>query len=161
MSARIRHVAIDCRDPHALSLFWAGVTGFAEDPDEPNLPGQDAAWLGDPVSGLGIILQRADAPKAGKNRVHLDLAPDDRTRDQEVDRVLALGAALVADRGTRTAAAGSCSRTPRATSSAWSAAMPSARPATWWARSSSDDRSPLSPRAAAARRRRPAGAPAA
>jgi predicted enzyme related to lactoylglutathione lyase len=98
VSARIRHVAIDCLDPHALSLFWAGVTGFAEDPDEPNLPGQDAAWLGDPVSGLGIILQRADAPKVGKNRVHLDLAPDDRTRDEEVDRVLALGAALVADR---------------------------------------------------------------
>jgi predicted enzyme related to lactoylglutathione lyase len=98
MSARIRHVAIDCRDPYALSLFWAGVTGFDEDPDEPNLPGEDAAWLGDPVSGLGIILQRADAPKTGKNRVHLDLAPDDRTRDEEVDRVLALGAALVADR---------------------------------------------------------------
>jgi predicted enzyme related to lactoylglutathione lyase len=98
MSARIRHVAIDCRDPYALSLFWGGVTGFDEDPDEPNLPGEDAAWLGDPVSGLGIILQRADTPKAGKNRVHLDLAPDDRTRDEEVDRVLALGAALVADR---------------------------------------------------------------
>ncbi|PPF64406.1 glyoxalase [Clavibacter michiganensis] len=98
MSARIRHVAIDCRDPHALSLFWAGVTGFAEDPDDPNLPGEDAAWLGDPVSGLGIILQRVEAPKTGKNRVHLDLAPDDRTRDEEVERVLALGAALVADR---------------------------------------------------------------
>ena len=98
MSARIRHVAIDCRDPHALSLFWAGVTGFAEDPDEPNRPGEDAAWLGDPVSGLGIILQRTDTPKTSKNRVHLDLAPDDRTRDEEVERVLALGAALVADR---------------------------------------------------------------
>jgi predicted enzyme related to lactoylglutathione lyase len=98
VSARIRHVAIDCRDPHALSLFWAGVTGFAEDPDEPNLPGEDAAWLGDPVSGLGIILQRADTPKTAKNRLHLDLAPDDRTRDEEVERVLALGAALVADR---------------------------------------------------------------
>ncbi|OUE24988.1 VOC family protein [Clavibacter michiganensis] len=98
MSARIRHVAVDCRDPHALSLFWAAVTGFEEDPDEPNRPGEDAAWLGDPVSGLGIILQRSDAPTAGKNRVHLDLAPDDRTRDEEVERVLALGAALVADR---------------------------------------------------------------
>ncbi|KZC96402.1 MULTISPECIES: VOC family protein [Clavibacter] len=98
MSARIRHVAVDCRDPHALSLFWAGVTGFAEDPDEPNRPDEDAAWLGDPVSGLGIILQRTDAPKTAKNRVHLDLAPDDRTRDEEVDRVLALGATLVADR---------------------------------------------------------------
>ena len=92
MSARIRHVAIDCRDPHALSLFWAGVTGFAEDPDEPNRPGEDAAWLGDAVSGLGIILQRSDAPKTAKNRVHLDLAPDDRTRDEEVERLLALGA---------------------------------------------------------------------
>jgi predicted enzyme related to lactoylglutathione lyase len=98
MSARIRHVAIDCADPHALSLFWAGVTGFEEDPDERNRPGDDVAWLGDPVSGLGIILQRSDAPKTAKNRVHLDLAPDDRTRDEEVDRVLALGAALVADR---------------------------------------------------------------
>jgi predicted enzyme related to lactoylglutathione lyase len=98
VSARIRHVAIDCGDPHALSLFWAGVTGFAEDPDEPNLPGEDVAWLGDPVSGLGIILQRADSPKTTKNRLHLDLAPDDRTRDEEVDRVLGLGASLVADR---------------------------------------------------------------
>ncbi|CCE75486.1 VOC family protein [Clavibacter nebraskensis] len=98
MSARIRHVAIDCGDPHALSLFWAGVTGFAEDPDEPNLPGEDVAWLGDPVSGLGIILQRAETPKTAKNRLHLDLAPDDRTRDEEVDRVLGLGASLVADR---------------------------------------------------------------
>ncbi|OUE31107.1 Glyoxalase-like domain protein [Clavibacter michiganensis] len=98
MSARIRHVAIDCLDPYALSLFWAGVTGFEEDPDEPNRPGDEAAWLGDPVSGLGIILQRADTPKAGKNRVHLDLAPDDRTRDEEVERVRGIGAALVADR---------------------------------------------------------------
>ena len=98
MSARIRHVAIDCADPHALALFWAGVTGFEEDPEEPNRPGDDTAWLGDPVSGLGIILQRADAPRTGRNRLHLDLAPDDRTRDEEVERVLALGAALVADR---------------------------------------------------------------
>ena len=98
MSARIRHVAIDCADPHALALFWAGVTGFEEDPEEPNRPGDDAAWLGDPVSGLGIILQRTDAPRTGRNRLHLDLAPDDRTRDEEVERVIGLGAALVADR---------------------------------------------------------------
>ena len=98
MSARIRHVAIDCADPHALALFWAGVTGFEEDPEEPNRPGDDAAWLGDPVSGLGIILQRTDAPRTGRNRLHLDLAPDDRTRDEEVERVIGLGAALAADR---------------------------------------------------------------
>jgi len=36
-------------------------------------------------------------PKTVKNRVHLDLMPDDRTRDEEVERLLGIGAALVAD----------------------------------------------------------------
>lgn len=31
-------------------------------------------------------------------RIHLDLAPSDRSRDHEVDRVLGLGATLVVDR---------------------------------------------------------------
>ena len=35
--------------------------------------------------------------KQVKNRVHLDLVPTDRTRDEEVERVLALGAAVVDD----------------------------------------------------------------
>ena len=37
-----------------------------------------------------------DAELPGK-RIHLDLEPTDRTRDEEVDRVLALGATQVAD----------------------------------------------------------------
>jgi hypothetical protein len=36
-------------------------------------------------------------PRTVKNRVHLDLEPDDRTRDQEVERLLGIGATLVAD----------------------------------------------------------------
>lgn len=32
-----------------------------------------------------------------KNRVHLDLQPQDRTRDEEVERLLALGATLQGD----------------------------------------------------------------
>ena len=35
--------------------------------------------------------------KAVKNRVHLDLVPTDRTRDQEVAWLLELGATTVAD----------------------------------------------------------------
>jgi hypothetical protein len=35
--------------------------------------------------------------KTVKNRVHLDLRPVDRTRDQETERILALGASLQAD----------------------------------------------------------------
>jgi predicted enzyme related to lactoylglutathione lyase len=33
-----------------------------------------------------------------KNRVHLELQPTDRTRDEEVERLVALGAKLVDDR---------------------------------------------------------------
>jgi hypothetical protein len=36
--------------------------------------------------------------KHGKNRLHLDLVPTDRTRDEEIERVLGLGATEVADR---------------------------------------------------------------
>jgi Glyoxalase-like domain len=36
--------------------------------------------------------------KTIKNRVHLDLRPADRTREQEAERILALGAAQLADR---------------------------------------------------------------
>ena len=35
--------------------------------------------------------------KTVKNRVHLDLTPTDRTRDEEVERLLGIGATLVAD----------------------------------------------------------------
>ena len=35
--------------------------------------------------------------KRVKNRVHLDLRPVDRTREQEAERLLALGAAQLAD----------------------------------------------------------------
>jgi hypothetical protein len=35
--------------------------------------------------------------KTVKNRVHLDLVPADGTRDEEVERLLGIGAILVAD----------------------------------------------------------------
>lgn len=35
--------------------------------------------------------------KSVKNRLHLCLQPDDRTRDEEVDRIVGLGATLVSD----------------------------------------------------------------
>ncbi len=37
-------------------------------------------------------------PKTQKNRIHLDVVPMDQTRDEEVERLLRLGATLVDDR---------------------------------------------------------------
>jgi Glyoxalase-like domain len=46
----------------------------------------------------GVHLIQVPDGKSVKNRVHLDLVPTDRRRDDEIDRVVALGATTLADR---------------------------------------------------------------
>ncbi|MFJ4894933.1 VOC family protein [Streptomyces sp. NPDC088788] len=50
-------------------------------------------------TGLGrrILFQRVPEPKTGKNRLHLDLHPGEGRRDDEVERLRALGAAVQRD----------------------------------------------------------------
>ncbi|MGI8627194.1 MAG: VOC family protein [Geodermatophilaceae bacterium] len=50
-----------------------------------------------PVRSRTCSSSRPD-DKTVKNRVHLDLRPTDRTRDEEVSRLLELGASLIDDR---------------------------------------------------------------
>jgi hypothetical protein len=98
MTARIRHVTVDCHHPYQLSLFWTAVTGFAENPDDVNLPEHNEAAILSPDGSYGLLFVRVPGDqKVVKNRVHLDLAPTDRTRDEEADRLIGLGASLVAD----------------------------------------------------------------
>ena len=52
----------------------------------------------DPHGPLRLLFIEVPEPKQVKNRGHLDLVPTDRTRDEEIDRVLALGATMVDDR---------------------------------------------------------------
>ncbi|MGH3487337.1 MAG: VOC family protein [Actinopolymorphaceae bacterium] len=93
MASLVRHITIDCADAYRLASFWAEVLESAvSDEDQP----------GDPealVSSNGAALLFVTVPerKSAKNRVHLDLEPHDRSRDEEVERLLALGATLVAD----------------------------------------------------------------
>ena len=51
----------------------------------------------DPASDHRLLFIETGDAKQVKNRVHLDLTPTDRTRDAEVERVVALGATEVAD----------------------------------------------------------------
>ncbi|WP_432824823.1 VOC family protein [Dactylosporangium sp. CA-092794] len=97
MTVRIRHITIDSADPYRLSLFWTAVTGYTEQPNDPNLPTHDQALILAPDGSAGLLFIRVPEPKSGKNRVHLDVQPLDATRDAEVERVLALGASLVSD----------------------------------------------------------------
>ncbi|WP_069743209.1 VOC family protein [Streptomyces sp. EN23] len=93
MTSHVRHITVDCADAYALAAFWAQVLG-APLSDEDS-PGDPEALVEAP--GAAILFVQVDEPKQTKNRVHLDIQPDDRSRDEEVERLLALGATLVAD----------------------------------------------------------------
>jgi hypothetical protein len=93
MASLVRHVTIDCADAYALGSFWAAALDASLNEDDK--PGDPEALLETP--GVSLLFVTVPEPKAVKNRVHLDLQPQDRTRDEEAQRLLALGATLVAD----------------------------------------------------------------
>lgn len=98
MTSLVRKITFDCLDPYRLAQFWSEVTGYQEDPDDPNLPDHIEHLILPPDGGPGLLFVTVPDGKTVKNRLHLDLQPRDRTRDQEVERLLGLGATLVDDR---------------------------------------------------------------
>ncbi|GHB44800.1 glyoxalase [Streptomyces cirratus] len=93
MSSLIRHITIDCSDAYRLAQFWAAVLdGSLADDD---FPGDPEALVRAP--GATLLFVTVTDAKTVKNRVHVDLQPQDRSRDEEVDRVVALGATVVGD----------------------------------------------------------------
>lgn len=98
MSSIVRHNTFDCAEsyePYDLAEFWSQVLGHPVDPDDE--PGDDEVGLAVPAGQPTLLFVRVPKGKSLKNRLHLDLEPD-QPRDQEVERVLALGATIVDDR---------------------------------------------------------------
>ena len=94
MSIAIRSVTIDCQDPYRLAVWWCAAFGVPPCPDDH--PG-DPEGLCVPVQGQPrLLFERVPEPKAGKNRVHLDLHAGPEG-DGEIARLTGLGARLVAD----------------------------------------------------------------
>jgi predicted enzyme related to lactoylglutathione lyase len=89
MAVSLYQIAIDCHDAPKLARFWAEVLDWHiiyEDPEE--------IIIGAGASALpGIVFLTVPERKAVKNRLHLDLSPDDR--DAEVERIIGLGARKV------------------------------------------------------------------
>jgi catechol 2,3-dioxygenase-like lactoylglutathione lyase family enzyme len=97
MALRISHTSVDSRDAYAQSRWWAEVLGWSEDPEDPNLPGHDECMVFSPDGRQRLLFIEVPEAKSVKNRLHLDLAPTDRSREEEVERLLGLGATQVAD----------------------------------------------------------------
>lgn len=98
MTFHVHSITIDCSDWTPLVAFWAAASDFEEDPGNPNEAGDPVGMLVAPDGLLQLLFIPVPEPRAGKNRVHLDVVPTDGTRDQEMDRLLGLGASLVDDR---------------------------------------------------------------
>ncbi|MFD7962562.1 VOC family protein [Streptomyces zaomyceticus] len=94
MTSLVRHVTIDCTDAYALATFWANALDSKVSDDD--RPGDDEVLV--ETAGAGLLFIQVPETKTVKNRVHLDLQPQDRTRDEEIARLLGLGAALLDDR---------------------------------------------------------------
>ncbi len=100
MTSTIRMITFDSRDGYALSKFWEQVTGYTEDPDDPNAPEHEENFIGPSGGHPGLLfINVPETTKTIKNRLHLDLTPE-TPRDEEVERLLGVGATLVADHRT-------------------------------------------------------------
>ncbi|WP_327068098.1 VOC family protein [Kitasatospora sp. NBC_01250] len=98
MSSLVRSITFDCADPAAVAAFWQQVTGrpVVNDGTE-----SEPEYLLAPLDGTdagNLLFLPVPEGKTVKNRIHLDLQPTDRSRDEEVARLLALGATLLDDR---------------------------------------------------------------
>lgn len=98
MTALISHTSFDSLDPFAQSVFWRGVLGFREDPADPNRPGDEECMILSEDGTQRLLFIEVPEAKQIKNRVHLDLKPAEDGRDQELERLLGLGAKEVVDR---------------------------------------------------------------
>ncbi|GGV45878.1 glyoxalase [Streptomyces longisporoflavus] len=94
MHSTLFNVAFDCTDAYELARFWSQVVGRPLNDDD--LPGESTAAIALPT-GLHLYFAEVAEPKTQKNRVHLCLQPEG-PRDEEVERLLTVGATVAADR---------------------------------------------------------------
>ena len=109
--ARVELV-LDCAEPRRLAEFWRQALDYRDFYADENL----AVLV--PKEGIAspLLLQCVPEPKAGKNRMHLDIVVDDI--DTEIHRLQGLGARRI-DEGRRASGepAGSEWQTPSRMSS--------------------------------------------
>lgn len=97
MTSKFTELSIDCADPAGLARFWCAVLGYEVQGEEDGVIqiGSPAVPEGKARPGpVPPTLTFAPVPegKAVKNRLHIDLNPTDGDRDDEVRRLLDLGA---------------------------------------------------------------------
>jgi hypothetical protein len=91
MTLRWQCVCVDSTDPGPVAAFWEQALGWRRTHDSPDEIVLEPP-AGSPEDGVSpdLLFLRVPEGKAVKNRLHLDLRPDDQAA--EVERLLGLGA---------------------------------------------------------------------
>ncbi|BCY11631.1 VOC family protein [Actinoplanes sp. L3-i22] len=87
MTSRIGDIVVDCADPELMAAFWSAALGyriFARD--------RTGVAIRGATTSPDILFIRIPEGKTGKNRLHFDVCPTDREQDEELARLLDLGA---------------------------------------------------------------------
>ena len=97
MTSRVTAINVDCHQPRQLAAFWCAVLGYKIIEEQEDFveignwePSVEAMRAG-PVTPT-LVFARVPESKTVKNRVHIDVSPTDRDQDEEVQRLLELGA---------------------------------------------------------------------
>jgi predicted enzyme related to lactoylglutathione lyase len=97
VSSAILNITLDCRDAGVIARFWEAVTGYLL--EHVRQPDNDY-WVVGPPDGSWPRLVFVTVPerKSIKNRMHMDIVPMVLDQEEEVARLLDLGASVVDDR---------------------------------------------------------------
>ena len=91
MPVRLHHIVVDAHDLPGLARFWTRALGWKVLSEREN----EIVIGTDENAPVGMCFMPVADPKTVKNRVHVDLTCSAAERDQEIDRLLALGARRV------------------------------------------------------------------
>jgi hypothetical protein len=94
MTSIIHNVTVDARDSYAIASWWGQVLDLPLHPDDN--PGDPECMVTLP-SGINYLFINVPEGKEIKNRLHIDLQPTDGTRDEEVERLVGIGATIFDD----------------------------------------------------------------
>ena len=90
MSGKFYELCIDSSDPRRLAEFWAAVLNWRIEIDDDD---DDEVAVVDPEDKAPLLLfVTVPEAKTVKNRLHIDVSPEPGKQDEEVERILALGA---------------------------------------------------------------------
>ena len=91
MPVRLHHVVVDAHDLPGLARFWTQALGWKVLSERE----REIVIGTDQNAPVGMCFMPVTDPKTVKNRVHLDLTSSAQDREQEIERLLALGARRV------------------------------------------------------------------